>query len=574
MANIKSIGGNPIVPEAVEPNSVTDNMLVQTGGVLSEVHDIRTGVDGTLYAKAGDAIRGQASKLRTSVNMLQDAVFEVDRIGPYAASSGWMLTGEGPCVGDSAHKINKYKVSAGKLLYLYLSADGPCVYQWQNNSIVPAGTNPYLVGTPVTSAVDGFVTVPDGATDLIVSQLIENETNTVGLFSEKRPYLADVNQEDFWDIGSYGSGGEAYDYDTHYIRTKAPMRFLNGSDYIEFDSITTYVRAVIYSADDVFKDRLVIESGLTVDEILSMTTGGAYLNLIVGAYNSDGTVDTTVQTDVSRYATVRILSRADSALMVQNAPADAKATGSAIENGILINDAILTTQLIAHKCGSVGIEGTIGAATYSWEHGYRILEGDVQFTSDLVPVISHDGTLVGTSVTISSTNYETLKTYDMGGGSTVMSLEELLLFCKKRNLVAEIDLSNCMVDKERARIIYDLIKKYRMNGSSVLTGITSELNYFISFGSDLILCVSNLYDTITTNFIDTVKHYKCYSMLTIISMNMANATAELIEYAHSLGLVVKTWTHTTAATVNASMADGADLFICDNLYPDTFVITD
>lgn len=35
MANITSIGGNPIVPASVQPNSVADTMLAQTGGVLS-----------------------------------------------------------------------------------------------------------------------------------------------------------------------------------------------------------------------------------------------------------------------------------------------------------------------------------------------------------------------------------------------------------------------------------------------------------------------------------------------------------------------------------------------------------
>ena len=42
MANITSIGGNPIVPAAVQNNTITDAMLVQTGGVLSEVDRIQT----------------------------------------------------------------------------------------------------------------------------------------------------------------------------------------------------------------------------------------------------------------------------------------------------------------------------------------------------------------------------------------------------------------------------------------------------------------------------------------------------------------------------------------------------
>lgn len=45
MANITSIGGNPIVPAAVQNNSVTDAMLKQTGGVLSRVASLSNDLD-------------------------------------------------------------------------------------------------------------------------------------------------------------------------------------------------------------------------------------------------------------------------------------------------------------------------------------------------------------------------------------------------------------------------------------------------------------------------------------------------------------------------------------------------
>lgn len=57
------IEDHPEWTTTVQPNTVADDMLVQTGGVLSEVHDIRTGADGTTYASAGKAVRTQLGAL-------------------------------------------------------------------------------------------------------------------------------------------------------------------------------------------------------------------------------------------------------------------------------------------------------------------------------------------------------------------------------------------------------------------------------------------------------------------------------------------------------------------------------
>lgn len=134
---------HPEATTTVQPNTVTDDMLVQRGGVLSAVYS------------------------------------DLTTLTPTATSSGWYLNGTGTCSADSSSMLIKYLVTAGDRLYLRLSADNAGVYQWQNNASVSSVNNPYVVGTPVTSAVDGFVIVPEGATYLMVSQFITNTTNLV-----------------------------------------------------------------------------------------------------------------------------------------------------------------------------------------------------------------------------------------------------------------------------------------------------------------------------------------------------------------------------------------------------------
>ena len=113
MADIKSIGGNPIVPESVAANSVTDAMLAQTGGVLSRV----AGIDDFLYTQpptnlfdadnvmAGVRTVSSGSKLQMSSNNISNYFTVRVPVEPSAAYSVVRSSSSYCIISESANLI-------------------------------------------------------------------------------------------------------------------------------------------------------------------------------------------------------------------------------------------------------------------------------------------------------------------------------------------------------------------------------------------------------------------------------------------------------------------------------------
>ena len=99
---------------------------------------------------------------------------------PTAEPGSWKLSATGNAASDSSYKLIKYAVTAGDTIYLRATSDGSAgVWQWQSAASVPGTGNMNIVGTTKTTAYNGFVEVPTGATYVIISALKTNKVSGV-----------------------------------------------------------------------------------------------------------------------------------------------------------------------------------------------------------------------------------------------------------------------------------------------------------------------------------------------------------------------------------------------------------
>ena len=128
-------------------------------------------------------------------------------------------------------------------------------------------------------------------------------------------------------------------------------------------------------------------------------------------------------------------------------------------------------------------QSTLAAFEEAIRRGYHIVDGDIQFTKDKIPVINHERNIDEISDgfgTIDSHTLEELEKYDFGvkfdrkyKGEKILTLESLLDLCKKNNVIIDLDLGHLDYKKyfeetdEYIQIIINLIEKYNMMDSVI-----------------------------------------------------------------------------------------------------------
>jgi len=144
------------------------------------------------------------------------------------------------------------------------------------------------------------------------------------------------------------------------------------------------------------------------------------------------------------------------------------------------NKYIELNNFISH-CGLMGYrpQSTYVAFEEAIRRGYHIVDADLLFSKDKIPVICHGKNLENVSNgkgEIPSKTLEELEKLDFGSifnkkykGEKILTLEKLLKLCKENNVIIDLDLFHCndkyFNDNEYIKILINLIEKYDMLNS-------------------------------------------------------------------------------------------------------------
>lgn len=214
-------------------------------------------------------------------------------------------------------------------------------------------------------------------------------------------------------------------------------------------------------------------------------------------------------------------------------------------------------QLIAHKGGNAGTANTIANFEAGIANGYKMLEGDVRFTSDSVPVLSHDASVSG--YTIASYTYDQIHALV----PTLARLDDFLNLCKQNNVVAELDFTK-EYNSSQTQVCYDTVESCGMLGRATFTAYANTCRALLTIDSDIVVCVSGIS---STSAVDNLSDIISAARLCVCSTDYSAVTAELVEYMHSNGCLSKPWTVNSVATINTLFGYGADYIITDSVKP-------
>ena len=197
-------------------------------------------------------------------------------------------------------------------------------------------------------------------------------------------------------------------------------------------------------------------------------------------------------------------------------------------------------------------ENTLPAFVLSKEKGFKIIEVDLRYTKDGVPVLLHDGSVNRTSNgegNVDELTYEQLRTLDFGSwkselyaGTVIPNLEEFVSFCKDNEMKMYLELKAGM-NHARAQELVRLLSTY---------GVSQDCT-FISFSLASLKEIAKVdrrfrFGILDSSGTENIKN-KVEDLRTVVGLShifvdvsYPKADESLISYCKETGIPLEVWT--------------------------------
>ena len=231
-------------------------------------------------------------------------------------------------------------------------------------------------------------------------------------------------------------------------------------------------------------------------------------------------------------------------------------------------------------------ESSLSAFKEAIRRGYRIVDADVQFTKDKIPVVMHQTNIEKISDgsgTISSLTLKKLEKFDFGSkfskkyaGEKILTFEDLLILCKENDVIIDLDLAHLDFKKyfvetdEYMKILLNMIEKYDMI-DSIFFNDGPNPNTILKLKeirNDISVSVSNMNEKENIDKIN--KKYKG-SKRVILNMGGLSRGKKIdkdtVNYALSLGYKVKAAVIDDLEFAKKVQSWGVNYITTDKLHP-------
>mgnify|MGYP002625143955 CR=1 FL=1 len=257
-----------------------------------------------------------------------------------------------------------------------------------------------------------------------------------------------------------------------------------------------------------------------------------------------------------------------------------KKIDSTVNNAVVsqvkpINYRYWDKQIENHRGYNGFPENTLIGLEEAIMQGFQIVECDVAFSKDGVPILSHDPKIDRCSMAKGLTTDYTIqelsqidfgyKTNPKYEGTSITTLREALMLCRRNNAIIELDCANKKrFPNDKYEAVYNLVKKCGMLESTIFCDDAENLKVLLDIDPNVIVSISHC---ISLKDVEKGLDIAKRARFADFSFRHTLITQPLIDYIHGQGFYVKIWTVDELNDMKRFVAMGVDHILSNKLNP-------